>query len=238
MTSVFAEQKAGLYEAHRLRLRFTDQLRGGCPKDPKLVQGWLRKNVGIDDEMELVARTREHLVEMGVEVPENATFEEMIDATDNLAAEIKTQGFKRDEEGRPYIESRQIKAGIKESVNILFAKEKWGKTGKGPKNFTAERVFVKPDRIVVADEIDGVDLFVGHLNGPSGPQSTIGHVEYVAEAEFDLYIAAVRDSIDTKRWGLIWSHMELNGLGAMRSQGFGQFEVIEFEPVDVREVLN
>lgn len=236
MTSVFTENRANMFEAIHARLEFSDKLIGGCPKDPKLVQGWLRKNIGIDDEMEILERTRTHLSEMGVEVAASATFEEIVQASESLAGEIKTQGFKRDDDGRPFIESRQIKAGIKESVNILFAKEKWGKTGKGPRGFTAERVFVKPDKIVVGYEVSGVELFVGHLTGPNGPRSTIGYAEYVEQPCIDLFLLSLKGALNTDKWAAIWTHMELNGLGAMRSQGFGQFEVVEFEAVDVADV--
>lgn len=211
-----------------MTIQFHGRLIGGAPKDPKLVQGWMRKNLGITDEVELLERTKTHLVEMGVPTPENATFDDIVSASDHLADELKTQGFKRDIDGRPYIESRQIKAGIKESVNILFASQKWGATRKGPKNFVAERVFVTPDVIPVGDDIDGVDLFIGHIKGPRGPQATIGYAEYVEQATISFTIKVLVESLTPTQWANIWSHMEYNGLGAMRSQGYGQFSVLRF----------
>ncbi len=236
--SVFASYRDEMFERINLRLRFQDRLVGGNPKDPKLVQGWLRKNMGLTDEVELFERTRAHLVEMGVEVGADATYEDLVKASESIAEEIKTQGFKRDEDGNPYIEGRQVKAGIKESVNILYAKQKWGPTGKGPQGFTAERVFIEPDHIPVGNgDAVKIDLAIGHTTGPKGPQSTIGYYEYVEQAEISFSILQLRaqnttkqePALDIDQWSRVWAHLELNGLGAMRSQGYGQFIVVEFE---------
>lgn len=235
--SVFEKQRSEMFDTVHVTLRFADRLVGGNPKDPKLVQGWLRKNMGLNDEAELWSRTRQHLTEMGVEVAADATYEDFVKASESIAEEIKTQGFKRDQDGNPFIEGRQVKAGIKESVNILFAGQKWGPTRKGPKGFTAERVFVRPDLIPIGRAEDvKIDLAIGHTTGPRGPQSTIGYYEYVERAEvtFDLLQlraqndAAQEPALNETQWGQVWTHLELNGLGAMRSQGFGQFEVTQF----------
>lgn len=245
--SVFAERHEEMFERILVGLRFTDRLVGGQPKDPKLVQGWLRKNMGVEDEVELLARTRTHLQEMGVELTANATYEEMVAASEALAEEIQTQGFKRDDQDRPVIEARHVKAGIKESVNILFGTDRWGPTRKGPRGFTAERVFVFPQRIPVGGSDDvKVDLAIGHITGPQGPRSTIGYYEYVEHAEARFEIRQLRaqgaketddgkkvgePALDFDQWSKVFTHMELNGLGAMRSQSHGQFEVVKFEVV-------
>lgn len=257
-TSVFAEQRDKMFQHLRIEIEFVDRLAGGSPKDPKLVEGWLRKGMGITDREELALRTRQHLREMGESLDEemqkvvndaSSTMEDLIKVSEKIAGEIQTQGFKRDEEGRPYIEGRHLKAGIKETVNILFAGEKWGAIngkgsgmsyqGKGPKSFTAERVFVEPRQIVIGDPDDiEVDLFIGHINGPQGPQSTIGYYEFVYQKPVALEVLQLRSqkkggkgepALDPETWAKVWSHMELNGLGAMRSQGFGQFVVTKFE---------
>lgn len=44
----------------------------------------------------------------------------------------------------------------KECVNILFAGNRWGPTKKGPKSFTAERVFPWPDRIYLGNRPKGM----------------------------------------------------------------------------------
>lgn len=257
--SVFAQQRFDMFEHIDIELVFNDRLIGGCPKDPKLVRGWLGKNLGITDEKQLNRRVFQHLSEMGV-LPEDATEdisnEDMDAALDKAGDELKLQGFKRTPDGAPFIEGRQIKAGIKEAVNILFTGgAKWGQLkgrnakgqetktyqGKSPRSFTAERVFVEQDILVVGGSDDvRRDLSIGHIVGPEGPRSTIGHYEYTSQSEIALRLLQLRSqkeggsgegALSQDQWAQVWAHMELNGLGAMRSQGFGQFVVTKFEVV-------
>jgi hypothetical protein len=178
----------------------------------------------------------------------------MIEASEKVATEKQSNGFKRGNGGL-YIESRQVKAMLKESTNILFAGERWGATGKGPKSFMAERVFVNP-AIVCLDraEPDGIELVIGHVSGPKGPQSTITYVEYAIEPtlEFEVWVTknqvtvkgskakpgeeespdkatAGQESLTAKQWALIWTHAQENGLGALRSQGYGRFDVLAWD---------
>lgn len=240
MPSVFADLHSTRFNIIPVEIQFVTPLVGGCPKDPKLVEGWMKKNMGVDDAEELRRLTIEHLREMGVEIPAEATDEQIADAVASLAGEIKTQGFKRDADGNPYIESRQIKAGFKESVNTLYAGDsRWGRKtgyqGKGPKNYTAERLFVNPNVIGVGEVSDiKTELFVGHVQG----RSTIGYAETVAAPRigFDIHVATDSKDIE-ERLPEILVHMEMNGLGAMRSQGYGQFEVVRFGKKTAGEVV-
>src|SRR6266496_841962 len=166
MSSVFAAQADNVYARYFVRVEFRDRVMGGVPRDPKIIEGWLRSKAGIDDTEELRQVTIRTLVEQGVEVPADATFEDIMKASEQIAATHQTNGFKRDSDGL-YLESRQVKAMLKEMVNIWFAgekAEKWGRTRKGPKGYLAERVFVNPDRIHLdREEPDGVELFIGHV---------------------------------------------------------------------------
>ena len=226
--SVFSNND-DVFATYEAEITFTAKLMGGVPADPKLIEGWLRAKAGIDDDAEVMAVMRRTLTERGVEIPAEATYEEIVSASEQIAGERETTGFKRDHDGL-YIEARQVKAMLKECVNILFAGEKWGKTNKGPKNFTAERVFVEPDRIHVGrDEADGIDMVIGHVNGPGGPRSTLGYHEYVEQSTITLRVLVVDDCISAEQWARIWTHAEKNGLGALRSQGHGQFVVTRWE---------
>lgn len=241
--SVFAEYRDETFDLFRATIRLNDRLIGGQPKDPKLVEGWLAKNMGLEDD-ELRARVTQHLTEMGVEV-EGLTYDEMRTALAEAAGEIKTQGFKRTSEGHPYIEARHLKAALKESTSIVFPRgeHKFGTYrnrsgtevgGKDPKAYVAERVFVKPEVIVVGEEISGVELAIGHIadwKAESGSRATIGYFEYVEQPEIEFMVEARKDSLSAEQWGKIWAHAELNGLGAMRSQGYGQFIVTKWEAV-------
>lgn len=226
--SVFADN-TDVFTVYEADIAFVAKLMGGIPADPKLIEGWLRAKAGIDDDAEVMAVMRRTLIERGVDLPSEATYEEIVAASEQIAGERETTGFKRDDDGL-YIEARQIKACIKECVNILFAGEKWGKTRKGPKNFVAERVFVEPDHISLGrDEADGIEMVIGHVTGPQGPRSTLGYHEYAQEPELNFRVLALEDCITPEQWARIWTLAEKNGLGALRSQGHGQFLVTRWD---------
>jgi hypothetical protein len=245
-TSVFASERTAQFTTFHVEIELVDRIVGGQPKDPRLVEGWLSKNMGLEDE-ELRAQVLRHLHEMGVEVPADASYEDLRKALDSTAEEIKTQGFKRDAEGRPYIEARHLKAMVKESANIVYppgihkfgsytskSKENTGKTvgGKAAKDFIAERVFVEPGQVTLADEISGVDLAIGHIKdfkAEGGKRATIGYFEYVEGASFGFEVLAHDNCLTDEQWARIWTHAELNGIGAMRSQGYGQFRVTKWD---------
>jgi hypothetical protein len=206
---------------------------GGIPNDPKLIEGWLRAKSGLADDVDeirvMLLRT---MNEMGADVRPDMTFEELETASGKAAGVRETTGFKRGELGL-YIEARQVKAALKESCNILFAGERVGPTKKGAKSFLAERVFVSPDELWLGrTEPDGIEMVVGHVSGPQGPRSTLGYHEYVRQAEITFDVLVTRDSIEQKWWPALWTHMEENGLGALRSQGYGRFDVLEWEAID------
>lgn len=221
-----------VFTTYRCDIKFRDKLMGGTPKDPKIIEGWLRSKAGISDAEELRQSMLRTLLELGAEVSSEMSYEELVKASDHLAASRQTNGFKRDESGL-FVDSRTLKALLKEVTNILYAGDRWGKTKKGPRAFLAERVFPVEDRIYLGrNEPDGVDLFIGHVTGPQGPRSNLTYYEYVtgAAVSFHLKVLRASDDIDTA-WPEIWELAGENGWGALRSQGFGRFDVVDFEPV-------
>lgn len=164
----------------------------------------------------------------------------------------------------------------KEWVNILFAGKKWGVTNKGPKSFTAERVFVNPDLdpAIIGEEVyqeltlpdpqnarkrvprypdflfltkynesgvgpmftmvtepDAVETFIGHVSGPQGPRSNLTRVEVVSGATIHVQMQVLRDEIQHHHWPIIFLTGQEEGLGAMRSQGYGRYDLVRFERV-------
>jgi len=229
--------KNGVFDTYHARLEFREKVMGGIPKNPEIIEGWLRSKAGIEDELEVRQAMLRTLRELDPDADFNAdaSFEDLVKASKRLAGSMQTNGFKLDENGL-YIESRQLKAGLKENVNILFAGQRWGKTRKGPKSFTAERTFVNPDRLYLGvKEPDGIDLVIGHVTDKQGQRSTVTYYEYVMRPVLEFEVIAARQNIGVKEgeidaiphedWARVWTLYEENGIGALRSQGHGRFDI-------------
>lgn len=238
MTSVFAAQRNKLFARYHCEIEFRDRIYGGVPKNPKVIEGWLMSRMGLTDQEEIAHWTARTLREMGVEVNEGMTLDEMEKLATSVAGQKQTNGFKHDEQGL-YIEARQVKAAIKESVSILFpyAIEKWGvaqargaKGGKTPWKFAAEAVFVNPDHIHLdRTKPDGEAMMMIHTDGPQGPVNSLAYHEYVEKARIAFDVLVTRDAIEHEKWPEIWLQAEQIGLGACRSQSAGQFDVVAWD---------
>lgn len=188
--------------------------------------------MGLKDEAEIQQYMVKTLQELGVDIPTDASYEDIENVSAELALKTKTVGFKLDERGL-YLESRIIKSGLKETANVLYAGDRWGKTKKGPKSFLAERVFVSPDKIYLdRQESDGIELFIGHTNGPRGPQSNLTYYEFVTQPRIGFDVLVTQDAIEERHWPEIWLHAQENGFGALRSQGFGRFDITAWDKVE------
>jgi hypothetical protein len=219
---------ADLWRSYRARLAFRDKLIGGVPKDPKLIEGWLRGRAGIDELQDLRLAVLRTLEEVGDGTTDVSNGDGVAQAA-VLASQKRTTGFKVAADGL-YVEARQVKAMLKESTNIVFAGERWGPTKKASRAFFAERVFIEPDKLMLGvQEPTGVELVVGHIGGPMGPRSTLTNYEYVDRATVEFRVLVLRDCISAEQWRDIWSHAQENGFGTLRSQGHGRFDVVEWE---------
>lgn len=237
------DNHADVFTTYRAQIRFRDKIMGGTPKDPRIIMGWIKTRMGIDEIEELKRQTVLTLLDLGVEnVTPDMTIEQLELAAEKFAGTRQTNGFKIDPTIGLYIESRTLKAMIKENINILFAGETWLKRpagavegayrGKGPRSAVAERVFVDPDKMALGrTEPDGVDLFIGHTVGPKGPQSNLTYYEYVSSATVDFEVKITRDFMTMNQWAELWVQSQENGLGALRSQGFGRFDILAFDKV-------
>lgn len=232
MTSIFEAKRRDLFQSYMARIQIRDKLLGGTPKDPHIIEGWLRSKAGVTDEIEVRQMMLTTLIELGAEVTPDMTYEQLVEASTRLAAVKQTNGFKRDENGL-YIEDRTVKAMLREVVNINFAGERWGPTRKGPKNFTAERVFINPAHISLGkQEADGVEMQIVHVDGKDGPRSSISYSEYVVRPVLDFEVLVLKDSIEEENWIDIWLTAEEGGLGASRSQSYGRFDVLRWDRVN------
>jgi hypothetical protein len=243
---VFADDTP--YAVYAVELQFRDRLLGGRPKDPSIIQKWLTRTTGVTERQELArfaARVAtENGIDLGYTEEEIALMEpdeldellkrqgELLKAAGESYVQQSGSGFARDADGGLYISDYQVKAALKEVTNILFAGERWGKTKKGPKSFIAERVHVKPQRILLgAYEPDGVAQITGTPSGPTGKRNVVSHYEFVEQplVEFDLHVA--QDAITKAQWAQIWVLAGDNGIGAARNYGNGTFDVVSWEKV-------
>ena len=199
---------------------------GGVPTDPKVAEGWLKTKLGIDNDRLIQEMVAETMIDRGVS-PEEAV--SLVNAQKNL------NGFKRDENGL-YIEGRQLKAALKEAVNVAVAANKlekrgWGKTNKGLLGYLAEHVFVVEERLHLGvTEATGINQRFVHTFRGTGIQ----YEEYVENADINFTVISDHDFSD-KEWATIWLCGERQGIGASRSQGYGQYEVTRWEPKSPRK---
>jgi len=222
-TGIFAADP-DLWASYRVRLLFRARLIGGVPKDPQLIEGWLRNRAGISDPRELRLAVLAAIAETA---PDDADAQS---ASENGAAlSARITGFKAGPEGL-YVEGRQVKAMLKESTNIVFSGERWGPTRKAARSFFAERVFVDPDKLLLGvNRADGIETFMGHLSGPAGPRSTVNQYEYVERPMLEFRLRVLHDCVSADQWRSIWCHAQESGFGTLRSQGFGRFDVVAWE---------
>jgi hypothetical protein len=227
MTSAFAT-----YQQKAWPIRFAGTLHvwtiaGGTPTDPKVAEAWLKTKLGpTKDELirEAVAKTM---------VDRQIGMEEATQEVDSLK---HLNGFKRDAEHGLYIEGRQLKAAIKEAVNVAYSagkllnkqgKNSWGLTSKGIHSFAAEHISVVDDRLYLGvTEPTGVMQRFIHTFRRSGIQ----YEEYVEDAKVSFTIATDYE-FTKENWAMIWLTGEQQGIGASRSQGFGRYEVTSWERI-------
>jgi hypothetical protein len=213
--SLFDDLREQAYP-HRFRATLlVATLAGGVPTDPKVAEGWLRTKMADKDDLirEMVATT---MAERGIPA------EEAIAEVDSLK---HLNGFKRNADGL-YIEGRQVKAAIKEAANVRWPKDRWGPSRKGTLSYFAEHVFVVEDTIPLGVvEASGINQRFVHTWRGTGIQ----YEEYVTDAKVSFTVVTDSEELTRDRWGMLWLTGEQQGVGASRSQGFGRYEIVEWE---------
>jgi hypothetical protein len=182
-----------------------------------------------------------------------ARYEAIMEAASDEAATMRAlQGFLRDDRGI-FVEARHIKAMLKEAVNIAYPYElqQFGYGGttkdggekkgrKGGKSFLAETVFVEPYRVYLRRDgqiLSTPDRVVqSFVSNPRTGDRAIQYSELVeaVTVEFLLKVdlnALNKQGFREEMWPAIWLRAEKNGLGAMRSQSYGQFATLEFSRI-------
>lgn len=224
-SSVFARHHLDAYPHRFAATILVGSLGGGIPTDPNVAEGWLRSKLTADSDDVIRAQVATTMAERGVDVEQAAA---------EVASARHLIGFKRDLSGGLYIEGRQVKACIKEGFAIAAAAGRikargWGRTSKGINGWVAEHIFVPEDSVPLGvDEPTGISQ--------SFPKSRFGSsislMEYVEGAALDFTVISDHD-FSPEEWAAMWVTAEQNGIGAARSQGFGRFNVVRWDPVPV-----
>lgn len=205
-----------LWKKYAVTIKIRDRLIGGYPKNADAEAAMLK------------ARGLEDLIPPAID-PATLNDEERALLKESALQKSWT-GFKSNGAGI-YLESRNIKALFKECANIL----------KGPallnvKNFkskVAERVFVEPYRIPLGERPDGTDSRVVHVMTAMGPRTSIKTYDYMDEPEISFQLKVLQDGVvGEEHLKTILEYGQDNGLGADRSQGFGQYDLIKFEAIE------
>lgn len=244
MTSVFAPYRDAAY-----KYRFTTTLQvatlvGGTPADKKVAEGWLKSKLTDKDSLiqEMVAAIMLEQAAAGKPVSKEEAAREVDirrhlngfrrQRCDNCPEETLCEGLHQ-----LYIEGRHVKAAIKEAASIAMATDRlkakgWGSTRKSLLGFVAEHIFVREDRLPLHFK-DGNPVWA-----PSGVNqqfvstfrgSGIKYEEFVNDVLVQFTVASDYE-FDHDDWAQVWVTGEQNGLGASRSQGYGRYEVIQWEP--------
>jgi hypothetical protein len=232
MSSVFAKFVPVAYPYQYKVTLHLARICGGIPSDPSVAEGWIKSKLA-DKDVLLREEVAKVMLERGINADEAAG---EVDKNKHL------NGFKRTKDGLLYVEGRQVKAMIKESANIRWPyPQVWGPTGlrkvsdavkgqgrgKVSSAFFAEHVFVQEDVLTlgVTEPTDVMQRFVQTWRG-----SAIQYEEYVDECDISFTVASDWSFTD-EQWALLWLTAEQNGLGATRSQGYGRFEVTQWDVI-------
>jgi hypothetical protein len=61
--------------------------------------------------------------------------------------------------------------------------------------------------------------------------TNVGYHEFVQQATLEFQVLTMRDCLTPEQWADLWVHAQENGLGALRSQGFGRFFIEQWERI-------
>lgn len=199
---------------------------GGIPKSKEMIDCWLKTaNKNWTDEQR--------------EAIKNATIESLPDAGEALT-DKQTVCFKRDPEKGLYIDGRIIKAMLKENCNVIKdllpnpAKKGNEKGITNLKSKAAEQLFVDEEKVYLGRmEPDYVDENPIHVMTAQGPRDSIKRFQLVfdADIEFTLW-RRIGNIVPEFAMLAALDYAQTLGLGASRSQGYGQFNVISVEKIE------
>jgi hypothetical protein len=193
-----------------------DRLVGGIPRHPEIVKRWQEARWGKP--LPTDPQTPDEAAAITVENLGNQAM------SDEEKAAIWT-GF-AEKDGYLVIESRQVKAMLKESANIVkpLVPDTRGKTIP-LRSRVAERVFVHPHflSLGVAQPTGTIERPI-HVMTAQGPRTALKRTDYVDNPVIECTLRVLDDGMITEKiLRFILDHASENGLGTDRSQGAGTF---------------
>lgn len=225
--SVFADAIASVWKNRYTATLNVVDLTGGIPADKQVIESWVKSKVTADSDDLIRDRVAQAIVDRGLTAEQAAV---------EVAHEISANGFRRTKPGGPlFIGGYQIKAALKEAVNIAvagghLASRGWGKTNRGSTAFTAEHVMVPDHEVIISrdgvplTEPDEIVLRFAHTRNGSG----IVREEVCYGVDLTFQVWTDTDDYE-KHWPAIWTLGQQQGIGASRSLSRGRYVVTQWE---------
>jgi hypothetical protein len=221
-----------------------EKITGGIPATREIIRSWIVARTGHDDNLtdQLVAEMEAKLDETRAAQKKFSIPSEVTAKVDEAVADREEKSwctFLCDMDYGLYLEARCVKAMFKECASL----EDMFDCRRGTKQLMQHGTFLvrspkgKHDRIFLGfNKPSGTEERPIHIkNGPMGPRTAIKKVDYVlgATMEFEVWVPRFISPSEIKyiRECDIEDLLTLarfNGIGSDRSQGSGQFLVLEF----------
>ena len=211
-------RQTALYTVWNVEIVFIDQVHGGVPVDPKMIEGWIKAKIS-KGEMVMTDPEAQKLIEKTVA------------EVTNLEEEVEAAGcvFKgvNDPNGL-YLESRQVKACFREGFVQLGMVSRDPQKRKITRDGIQHSFHVEPDRIYFGNkEPDGFEESVAHVKGPRGPRSCFKRNDYMTKARIKFTVKYLKaEEVEDGAFLDALAAMQDIGLGANRSAGKGKFSVL------------
>ena len=252
LTHRVATRRAETTNTYLVECEFVAPVLGGNPKNPEVfrthIESKLRREATSATKKGLTPPSEDRIQEL-VERRMIEMFGDDVDTTIESQQEKTATGFKANEFG-PYIETRQIKAMLRDCMTSLgITVEKRGskstlrflttvlscdEKGTPYGGERSQQVNFYRDGDIVAEEDDHLEL-CAHTTGPAGARSFIKNQDYVKDARIYFLIRVPANMPKTRSTAIlrdkeivtILGHVQC--LGANTSQVYGAFNVVNLE---------
>jgi len=249
-----------LYNRWMVGIQMQDRIYGGIPKNPKLIEAWLKKNTEFNDE--ITDRQIAETIECLNPTPEKTLAE---------AVELNSVGFFNHPDLGLWIHSRGIKAMFKECAMMLrfnnshlgykqilqhgfeikCANFKWGVTNKRPAYKLSDVIDgaeedaptwlpLTPSMMIPLGrkKPTGLEQKPIRISGPQGERSALKRIEYCVGVDIDFQVWQLKTDphelrhVSEQEIKIMLTLGQENGLGADRSQGHGKYNMMIFRRME------